>query len=356
MSKAEIKNCTDPERIAHHLVFGIDDENDQLERIFQWVVDHIHYDSKALSQDSQRINKNLSDVLKRKKALCVGYAQLLGEMCRTVGIPAVEVSGYARDRKKVRTSFKRPDHSWNAIFVDGRWQLIDATWAKTTEELNSSDQIFRADNYFLTSPEEFLLDHIPANPIWQLIKCPLPIESFYLSTEELKSVLTLQNECDDTDQIQQYMELDKMEQIYESHKMSYQYHPTSDNRKSFAGSLIDRALEIKDEGDEFFFSNQYTEAQNRYDKALADLSQEIIQDYQMYDWQKEGVALIYFHRAQIQYNQISSKQDEDYESKINLVLSDLKNAQWYVSDVKVNLMNQAFIDQIDRMIDLVSEE
>jgi transglutaminase/protease-like cytokinesis protein 3 len=61
------------------------------------------------------------------------------------------------------------NHAWNAVKIDGQWQLIDSTWGagyvnnygKFTKKYN--------EHYFLTPPEHFIYDHFPENADWQLI-------------------------------------------------------------------------------------------------------------------------------------------------------------------------------------------
>lgn len=62
-------------------------------------------------------------------------------------------------------------HSWNAIKIDDKWQLLDATWL--TEAENTE-----LDFYFNIDPEKLILDHYPIDNNWQLLEKPLSLEEF----------------------------------------------------------------------------------------------------------------------------------------------------------------------------------
>jgi len=355
MSASELKKCVDPVRLTTHLIDGAENDMEKLEVIFQWIIDHIQYDKKALTQDSQRINQGLEDVLKRKKALCVGYARLLVEMCTQAGIRAVEVSGYVRSIDNANT-FDVPDHSWNAVFIEGKWQLLDPTWAAGLKEKTNALMQKYDVNYFLTDPGIFILNHVPSLPIWQLLVCPLPLEMFYMSTDKLESYLEYNQECEVEKQREKYLALSKKDQTYEANKASYLFNPGPYNRKIYASSVLDRALGLKEKGDDHFYNGEYDEASAVYSSALGDISTEIMDGFALQDWQREGIALIYFHRGQITYNSITSKQDPEYEQKMARVLDDLRAAKWYAKYIKPTILNQGFLDQLGQTLRMVEEQ
>ena len=56
--------------------------------------------------------------------------------CRYSGIPCITVVGYAKGiefRPGMQFQDRRLNHSWNVIFVDDAWQLVDSHWATRYE-------------------------------------------------------------------------------------------------------------------------------------------------------------------------------------------------------------------------------
>jgi transglutaminase/protease-like cytokinesis protein 3 len=86
----------------------------------------------------------------------------------------VIVNGISKTRDNILKGIPyREDHSWNAVKMNGKWHLVDVTWANTTSRDGSID-----DFYFKTDPYIFILDHYPMDAVWQLIPEPVSLEEF----------------------------------------------------------------------------------------------------------------------------------------------------------------------------------
>ena len=84
---------------------------------------------------------------------------------------------------------------WNAIYIDGNWQLVDCHWATRylqTEQKTPESLVYEYDDfYFLTEPSMLIYSHLPEEPVWQLLhparskleyeEYPL-VKSFFFST------------------------------------------------------------------------------------------------------------------------------------------------------------------------------
>ncbi|MDX1665894.1 MAG: transglutaminase domain-containing protein, partial [Saprospiraceae bacterium] len=147
---------------------------EKVRSIYTWITHHITYDQKAVEGEKVgRINRNIQDILNRGKAICSGYANLFREMCALADMEAVVVDGYSKGTLTSRPNLKRPDHAWNAVVIDDEWRLLDATWgASVIDRNNDFVQTYRS-SYFLTPPELFVLNHLPLDPRWQLLDCPI---------------------------------------------------------------------------------------------------------------------------------------------------------------------------------------
>src|SRR6185436_9156125 len=95
------------------------------------------------------------EVMKKRTALCDGYARLFKTLCDHAGIPAAIIQGYAKGGgRNLRFGV---NHYWNAVFFDNEWHLLDATWA--SGYMNWRGDEFTKDYepaYFLAAPENFI--------------------------------------------------------------------------------------------------------------------------------------------------------------------------------------------------------
>jgi len=136
--------------------------------IFIWVANNIDYDnelhnSRSLQKKIYTSEENvIRHVLKRNKALCGGYAFLFERLCDAVGISAQTIHGFSQQYKV--SSNNKPNHTWNAVKVNGQWHLLDITWAKSHSR-DGTPNLF----WFKTSPSDFIKTHVPEDHKWQLL-------------------------------------------------------------------------------------------------------------------------------------------------------------------------------------------
>lgn len=113
--------------LAHYLCDGITGAQENANAIYNWITRNIKYDVKAV-QKGELKNPEVEKVFKSRRAECGGYARLLVEMCREAQLKSISIDGYAKDwmfddGNKVYI----PRHAWNAVFINGKWELADVT-------------------------------------------------------------------------------------------------------------------------------------------------------------------------------------------------------------------------------------
>ncbi len=120
--------------LAEKVTRGCTTDYEKALAIHDWICSNVHYDNDSLSK-SIIAPHSATDVLKSKKAVCIGYANLFAAMARSCGIPSYVVTGYAlgiSSGSRVWTdkiiSGKEENHAWNEAYIDGRWVIIDSTW------------------------------------------------------------------------------------------------------------------------------------------------------------------------------------------------------------------------------------
>jgi hypothetical protein len=146
--------------VAEILTQDLTTEHEKFRAIFRWITDNIEYNKSA---------QNVADadkVVRKNKAVCQGFSNLLKEMCNVVSIPCEMISGYTKTEvADINRKLKKTDHAWNCVKLYGKWYLVDVTWA--TSKFNVVNHKFQKEfdeYYYLTPPEKFILDHFPAPP------------------------------------------------------------------------------------------------------------------------------------------------------------------------------------------------
>jgi len=162
-------------------------DREKVRAIFRWITEHIDYNVMPFGQrknvprqfykepeDSSvalpPLNERIAaKVLNTGVAFCDGYSRLFKTLCDHAGIKAEVIYGYARTNNNRRFAV---NHTWNAVFIDSSWYLLDVTWASGVVSYGNEYLRQYNDFYFLTPPDEFIHDHYPEDLQWTLLKDP----------------------------------------------------------------------------------------------------------------------------------------------------------------------------------------
>ncbi|XP_067949883.1 uncharacterized protein [Watersipora subatra] len=114
------------------------------------------------------------------------YCRIYELLCLYSGIPCITVVGYAKGidiRPGHPLQNKTFNHSWNVIYVDNAWQLVDPHWAARYLQSNDNNvpqsMVYEYDDfYFCPNPEALIYSHFPDDPKWQLLKQHLSMYDF----------------------------------------------------------------------------------------------------------------------------------------------------------------------------------
>lgn len=198
---------TNPAVLAQMITAGHTNELDKVRAIFHWITDNIAYNTIIFQKrtryqpkvkttgeqdDTSMVLKPLNErvaegVLKRRVAVCDGYSRLFKTLCDYAGIKSVIIYGYARNfSNRVGTRFFS-NHTWNAVSINGKWELLDATWA--SGYINFNDDFVKSynDKYFLAPPQQFIEDHYPELIEWALLSKPPTLGEFRYSPFKYQS-------------------------------------------------------------------------------------------------------------------------------------------------------------------------
>lgn len=104
------------------------------------------------------------------------YARIFECLCNYSGVHCVTLSGWAKgvDYRPGAPICSGPvNHSWNAAFIDGSWQLVDSHWATRylqSERNTPENLVYEYDDfYFLSEPSQLIYSHCPEEPGWELL-------------------------------------------------------------------------------------------------------------------------------------------------------------------------------------------
>ncbi|KAL5964340.1 Hillarin [Taenia solium] len=149
--------------------------------IFRWIasknMQKIMFDS--VPPDSPE------EVLLSFKDNKTSFARIYEIMCTYAGLHCVAISGYAKGVDYFPGDHFQglpANHSWNAVYLRGSWQLVDAHWATRylSSGVNMQDNVVYEydDFYFLMEPQQAVYSHFPEDCRWQLLSKQLTLAQF----------------------------------------------------------------------------------------------------------------------------------------------------------------------------------
>lgn len=184
------ENYMDVADLARKLTRPFDSDAEKARVLFVWVANHISFDvqkyenppalgrfvarsDKEMQQmNHQRLEKEVHQTLKYRRGVCQDFSHLYKALCRAVGLECLAVSGWARDFFKPSRASHFSPHTWNAVKINGEWQLMDVTWgAGYVMDGHFVKQISLG--YFMTPPAWFVQSHLPNLVEWQLLERPV---------------------------------------------------------------------------------------------------------------------------------------------------------------------------------------
>lgn len=202
-------------------------DKDKARGAYYYVAHTIRYDVNKFLKDEPSYSDPI-EVFEKRKAVCIGYANLYREMCTRMGLTCKVISGYSRGYGyRKGQEFTETDHAWNAVKIDSTWYLVDATWASGDIQKKFYKQWFVQkfyDDFFGVAPEEFILTHAPDMPMWQLLDYPVSMKNFAAGNVKLKKPETSEKgRYHYLDTINAYFTLDETHQLWQHGRMAVRY-------------------------------------------------------------------------------------------------------------------------------------
>ncbi|WP_409417028.1 transglutaminase domain-containing protein [Flavobacterium sp. PS2] len=175
------KHFSSTEDLATRIQKDFTSEYDKARAIYSWIALNIKYDYKAylnpqkpvqFSYRTEAEKQKQIELIKEKtwqkafdsqKAVCEGFTLLYQRLASLVDLKSQVIRG---DSKQSLTDIGRKNlltnHSWNIVWVDGKWILVDVTWGQGYYDSNRKVMVNYFNSvYFNTDPKYFFAKHFP---------------------------------------------------------------------------------------------------------------------------------------------------------------------------------------------------
>lgn len=174
--------------LVHRLTAQLDTDAERFRAIYFWVTHNVsgdydlmnttnrnrrklQNDPKALQLWNNQFKKEVFSRLQNdKETLCTGYAYLIKKLSFLAGLECEIINGYDPTSTFKTNGENMANHSWNAVKLNGKWYLSDATWSSGYTDMSTFLFEFEYDNsYFLMEPSKFIKTHQPMDETWTLL-------------------------------------------------------------------------------------------------------------------------------------------------------------------------------------------
>lgn len=92
-------------------------------RIAQWTNNYLKCDMSFRGKEL-----DLLQIVQEKRGVCQHFSKLYIALCRSIGIPAVEITGHAYSFDKSISSMGWGWHTWALVNIQNKWIPVDPTW------------------------------------------------------------------------------------------------------------------------------------------------------------------------------------------------------------------------------------
>lgn len=178
--------------LTNYLISKAKNELEKVRAIFNWLISNISYDDDAYYSGNIKEAADYWNAFQARKAVCSGYAGLFNKMAEVAGLKSTVISGFGKGisyyKKEALGKYRKgnlsSNHVWNAVEINGKWYLLDATWGRGDLTYNGQKVIYDNYFYFLTPPKEMIYDHYPFNEKYQFLDETITMEDFFQKPED----------------------------------------------------------------------------------------------------------------------------------------------------------------------------
>ena len=248
----------------------------RIKEIYRWVAANLSYDVDQLVHPVPYTSYEdlANQALKNRKAICQGYTAVFDILCRQCDLKSFIVHGYVKQNGQL---LEIP-HAWNAVQINGKWQLFDPTWG--SGYLDETDKFIPRFTYdfFNISPLESVKARMPFDPIWQLIDRPRS-HSVFMSGIETTAV----NPINFNDSIATFLQSDSLSR-YNSEIRRIEKSGLDNKMIMDYYEYLQLSREVLIQNRKISLNNQWVDISNQ----AIDLYNNAVSDYNKYIISKNG--------------------------------------------------------------------
>lgn len=195
--------------LAFYISLHHSSEADRLQALYQWMTAHMKYNVYTTFESRNEVyseEKDVRNTLRTRSGVCRNFSLAFKTVAEKMDIPAFMVEGYVKNEGVLMTD----PHAWCCAKVNGQWFLYDVTFGMGG--INNNNQFTSNPNmdYCRKTPIQMLQNHMPFDPMWQLIEAPYPYHIYDQSATLPAATASAGFHCNDT--IKTYIRQSKAQQ------------------------------------------------------------------------------------------------------------------------------------------------
>ncbi len=163
-------------KIASYINAHFKTDDDKIRAVFYFTASRINYDLENMFKLNNNLKSEeiIKNTLETKKGVCINYAEVFNDLSNKLGIKSVIVVGYTKQNGKIDVL----SHAWNAIYLNHKWFVFDATWGGG--HVNNGKYVQKInENFYKVEPSKIITSHMPFDYLWQFLNYPITNDAFY---------------------------------------------------------------------------------------------------------------------------------------------------------------------------------
>ncbi|MCG3166111.1 MAG: hypothetical protein POELPBGB_01887 [Bacteroidia bacterium] len=207
------------------------EKREQLQMLLLWSHENMNVDTVRFFNGGSSLTT--ANAFKNRIGLCDEYSNIVNDFCNQLNIPSLIVDGYVKDASfEQGKPFEEINHTWNAVKIDSSWVLCDLFWSTCVLMTNDSKQSRFEKKlnalYFLSTPDIFIENHLPGDPIFQFDNFPIKVNAF-TSSEKTNLSMERMPYLNYSDSIKILMKLNNRERTIHIAQHAYAYNKNNPN-------------------------------------------------------------------------------------------------------------------------------
>lgn len=171
-------------KLHAQLTSSVKDKAEHPRAFFEWLAENVAYETGIFSgKQLSQADLSAQGVIRLKRTVCHGYSNTFKALCDLSQIPCFVVSGYSRGwGPSQKINSQEEDHAWVAFKVNDQWFLSDPTWGAGYLDNQLRFVKKKELKFFKSEPSEFIKDHLPIAPQFQLLEKAITFKAFESGT------------------------------------------------------------------------------------------------------------------------------------------------------------------------------